>query len=84
MYDQGGEEALENGGAGGAGSGMDIFDLFNGGGFGGARRPRGPTRGQDVVFPLKVSLEELYSGCTKKLRLTKNIICTGCSGKGGK
>lgn len=87
LYDQFGEEGLENGGGGGGGGGaMDIFDLFGGGMFGGGgqRGPRGKQRGEDVVFPLKVTLEELYSGTTKKLRLTKNVICTTCAGKGGK
>jgi len=32
----------------------------------------------------KVTLEDLYNGCAKKLRLTKNIICQPCGGKGGK
>ena len=36
--------------------------------------------GDDVVFPLKVELHELYKGCTKKLKLTKNILCKGCKG----
>jgi DnaJ family protein A protein 2 len=33
-----------------------------------------------VVFPLKVTLEDLYNGMSKKLRLTKNVICKDCSG----
>lgn len=80
LYDQGGEEALEHGGGGG-GDDMDIFDLFGGGG-----RRRGPPpkqKGENVIFPLTLSLEEIYTGCTKKLRLTRNAICTGCKGKGG-
>lgn len=83
LYDEGGEEALTEGGGGGPG-GMDIFDLF-GGGFGGGGR-RGPRvrRGEDVVFPLKVTLEDCYNGVAKKLRLTKNVICGDCNGKGGK
>jgi DnaJ family protein A protein 2 len=31
-----------------------------------------------------VTLEDLYCGASKKLRLTKNVICTECAGKGGK
>ncbi len=80
LYDQGGEEAVEHGHAGGDDD-MDIFSAFGGGG-----RRRGPppkARGEDVVFPLTVTLEEMYNGCTKKLRLTRNILCTGCDGKGG-
>ena len=79
LYDEGGEEGLEGGGGGGDMS--DMFDLFGGGG-----RRRGPAqkrRGEDVMFPLPVTLEEMYKGVTKKLRLTRNIICKGCDGKGG-
>lgn len=32
---------------------------------------------------LQVSLEELYSGVNKKLRISKNVICDGCQGEGG-
>lgn len=81
-YDKYGEEGLE-GGRGGGGP-TDIFDLFTGGMSGrrgGSRRKR---KGEDVQFPLKLDLKDLYMGTTKKLRLTKNIICKICSGKGGK
>lgn len=81
LYDQYGEEGLESGGGGAAAS--DLFsELFGGGG---RRRggPRQKRKGEDVVFPLKVGLEDLYMGCTKKLRLTKNVLCKTCAGKGG-
>lgn len=32
------------------------------------------------MHPLKVSLEDLYSGITKKLSLSRNVICSKCSG----
>lgn len=81
MYDNYGEDAL-NGKAGGGGA-ADFFDLF-GGGFGGGRRgQRQKPRGEDLVFPMNVSLEELYVGVTKKLRISKNVICSGCNGEGG-
>lgn len=32
------------------------------------------------MHPLKVSLEELYNGTTKKLSLAKNVICNKCDG----
>lgn len=82
LYDQGGEEALDGGGMHDS-DGMDIFDLFGGRGGGGRRRQTKP-RGDDVNFPLQISLEELYKGCTKKLRLTRNVGCDECDGKGGK
>lgn len=47
---------------------------------GGSSRGRRQRRGEDVVHPLKVSLEELYNGTSKKLSLSRNIICSKCSG----
>jgi len=85
IYDQGGEQAIKEGGAGGGfSSPMDLFDMFfSGGGFGGGRHRR-EQRGKDVVHQLSVSLEELYKGAVRKLALQKNVICDKCEGRGGK
>lgn len=82
IYDQGGEQALKEGGMGNSGfsSPMDIFDMFFGGGFGRGRARR-ERRGQDVIHQLSVSLEELYKGTVRKLALQKNVICEKCEGK---
>ncbi|KAL3828621.1 hypothetical protein ACJIZ3_017423 [Penstemon smallii] len=91
IYDQYGEDALKEGMGGGGGGGMhdpfDIFSSFFGGspfGGGGSSRGRRQRRGEDVVHPLKVSLEDLYLGTTKKLSLSRNVLCSKCSGKGSK
>ncbi|KAI4503434.1 hypothetical protein M0802_001656 [Mischocyttarus mexicanus] len=86
IYDQGGEQALKEGGMGGNGftSPMDIFDMFFGGAFGGGRGRRRERKGQDVIHQLSVSLEELYNGTVRKLALQKNVICDKCEGIGGK
>ena len=94
IYDTYGEEALKDGapGGGGGGSPFDIFEAMFGGnpfGPGGPGGGRGSGRqrqrkGEDVVHGLKVSLEDLYNGVTKKLSLAKNIICPKCDGKGSK
>lgn len=85
IYDRGGEEAVKGGG-GGSGfdfhSPMDIFDMFFGGG-GGRRQQQGARRGKDVVHQLKVSLEDMYNGSTRKLALQKNVICVKCEGQSG-
>ena len=47
---------------------------------GGGRGRGGKRKGEDVVHPLKVSLEELFSGTTKKLSLAKNVVCSKCDG----
>ncbi|MCL7028209.1 hypothetical protein MKW94_027813 [Papaver nudicaule] len=91
IYDQYGEDALKEG-MGGGGGGHDPFDIFSsffGGGspFGGGGSSRGgrrQRRGEDVMHSLKVSLEDLYSGTSKKLSLSRNVICSKCTGKGSK
>ncbi|CAI9105786.1 OLC1v1004799C1 [Oldenlandia corymbosa var. corymbosa] len=87
IYDQYGEDGLKEGmGGGGMHDPFDIFQSFFGGGpfGGGSSRGRRQRKGDDVVHPLKVSLEDLYSGTTKKLSLSRNKICSKCSGKGSK
>ena len=92
LYDEYGEEALKDGGmGGGGGSPFDIFEaMFGGNPFGpggGGGRGGGRSRvrkGEDVVHGLKLGLDDLYNGVTKKLSLSKNVICQKCDGKGSK
>lgn len=81
LYDKYGEKGVEQGGGGGGMDAGDIFSQMFGGGGGGGRR--GPRKGKDVLFRLKVSMDELFNGATKKLRLTKQVICKPCGGEGG-
>ncbi|KAL7830898.1 hypothetical protein SRHO_G00304000 [Serrasalmus rhombeus] len=89
LYDRYGEQGLREGGCGGPGM-DDIFSHIFGGGLfgfmGGHSRSRngGRRRGEDMVHPLKVSLEDLYNGKTTKLQLSKNVLCSTCNGQGGK
>ena len=84
-YDKYGLEGLEEGGGGA--EGMDIFDLFFGGGRRRARQ-QGRRKAEDTVHPLKVSLEDLYNGKTAKLAITRNVMkgepkqCGVCKGQG--
>ncbi|XP_034144214.1 dnaJ homolog subfamily A member 4 isoform X1 [Esox lucius] len=82
LYDQGGEQAIKEGGMGGGGSPMDIFNMFFGGG--GRMHQQRERRGKNVVHQLTVTLEELYNGTKRKLALQKNVICEKCEGYGGK
>ncbi|PRQ58907.1 putative chaperone DnaJ [Rosa chinensis] len=90
VYDQYGEDGLKEGMQPGGHDPSDIFSSFFGGrgspfggmpGGGGGRRQR---RGEDVVHSLKVSLEDLYLGTSKKLSLSRNVLCSKCKGKGSK
>lgn len=47
---------------------------------GGSSRGRRRKQGEDVVHTLKVSLEDLYNGTTKKLSLSRNVLCPKCKG----
>ncbi|CAE7753896.1 DNAJ1 [Symbiodinium sp. CCMP2592] len=89
-YDRFGEEGLDNDGPGDAG---DIFEAFFGGGGrrgGGGQRRRQKTK--DVVQNLKVTLEQMYVGATKKMAITRQVIdkkkgvqeCRECDGRGVK
>lgn len=96
MYDQYGMAAFEKGSNGfPGGAGPDINDILSqmfgaGGGFEGmhgsfggpGRRRRG--KGKPELQQYEVTLEELYKGKTTKFASTKNVICSVCSGTGGK
>ncbi|MCL7048466.1 hypothetical protein MKW94_016064 [Papaver nudicaule] len=81
IYDRFGEDALREGMDGGddGDNPSDILRERKGGG------PRAKERrGKDVQHQLKVSLEDLYSGTSKKLSNSRNVICSKCTGKGSK
>ncbi|XP_077567370.1 dnaJ homolog subfamily A member 4 [Stigmatopora nigra] len=80
LYNQGGEQAIKEGGMGGGSSPMDIFNMF----FGGGGRMQRERRGENVVHQLSVTLEDMYNGSTRKLAHQKTIICEKCEGYGGK
>mmetsp|Transcript_9268 Transcript_9268/g.22319 ORF Transcript_9268/g.22319 Transcript_9268/m.22319 type:complete len:739 (+) Transcript_9268:207-2423(+) len=76
------------GGGGGGGGSSDLFDMLSGRGRQ-QRQPQGMRKGQNVVHQLTVSLEEIYMGKTRKLRMRREVIesgsmstCTECGGKG--
>jgi len=87
MYDKYGKEGLKEGGFG-AHSAADIFEQFFGGGgfssFFGGGGGRGPRRTEDIHHELGVTLEDLYKGKTTKLSVTRNVLCSTCSGSGTK
>ncbi len=58
------------------------FGGFDFGFGGGSRRQqrRGPTRGEDVVLQLNLTLEEAYEGVSKKIKMPFNKACSSCNG----
>jgi DnaJ family protein A protein 2 len=79
LYDEYGEKGVERGGPPGGG----MADLFGGGGRRRGGRPA-KKKGEDFIYPIKVTLEKAYTGEKRVLRITKNKLCTGCNGAGGK
>ncbi|KAF2869471.1 hypothetical protein BDV95DRAFT_577412 [Massariosphaeria phaeospora] len=93
VYDQYGEEGLEQGGGGGGMAAEDLFAQFFGGGGGpfggmfgggGGMREQGPKKARTISHVHKVSLEDVYKGKISKLALQKSVICPKCDGRGGK
>jgi molecular chaperone DnaJ len=65
-----------------AGGGFEnIFDLFGRGSGGGRARTRS-QRGEDIVHPVEITLEEAYSGATRTLQLDTDEVCATCEGTG--
>jgi molecular chaperone DnaJ len=98
-YDQFGHDGVRgNGGFSGGGMSMDdIFSQFGdifgdafGGGFssffGGGRRSthRQVNRGTNIRVKVKLSLEEIAKGVTKKIKVKKYVTCKACNGTGEK
>lgn len=97
-YDQFGFEGVSGAaGGGGFGQGMDMNDIFSmfgdifggGGGFSGfsgfgGGRSSGPAkfRGSDLRVKVKLTLQEIANGVTKKFKLKKNVDCQHCGGSG--
>jgi len=88
LYNQAGEQGIKDGGYGQQHNSMDIFNLFFGGqspfGSGaGTGTKHEPRRTKDLMFKLKVSLEELYNGSVRRLSVERDGICKECGGIGG-
>ncbi|WP_064612104.1 molecular chaperone DnaJ [Streptobacillus moniliformis] len=93
LYDQYGHAAFEQGAGGFGGQGFegfdfgDIFSSFFGGGggfdfeFGSNQRRK---QGQDLLYTLDLSLEEIADGVEKEIEYSRGGKCSSCSGTGAK
>ncbi len=61
----------------------DIFGGHFGGGFSGQRGQR-VNQGTDIRVKVKLTLQEIAAGTTKKLKITKMLACDKCGGTGAK
>lgn len=75
LYDEYGEEGVEQGGGGGGGADDILSQMFGfGGGSRGGRQNR-RRKGEDLVHPLQCTLENLYNGRSAKMALNKKGPC---------
>ena len=93
-YDRFGHAAFEGGMGGGGRPGgqgdftsafSDVFDDLFGDFMGGGRRSGGrnrATRGSDLRYNLRVSLEEAYTGLQKSIKVPASVQCGSCNGTG--
>ena len=93
QYDQFGFDGPMSGGFGGFGGASmnmdDIFsmfgDIFGGhgfGGFSGSRSRSQQHRGSDLRLKVRLTLEEINQGVTKKFKVRKDMACIHCHGSG--
>ncbi len=97
QYDQFGHAAFGQGAGFGGAYGFQGFDLgdalrafmrdFGGFGFedifgGGRTSTRNSNRGRDLQIQIALTLEEIATGVTKKLRVKRLDVCPTCSGSG--
>lgn len=91
-YDQFGADGVQGGGFGGFSADNvdlgDIFrhfsDIFGGGGFGfHDEEPRTRQyKGADMRMKVKLTLQEIATGVTKKFKVRKSVSCPECHGTG--
>lgn len=79
-----GAQGFGSGGFQGGQYGFDFGDLFDTifGGFGGMGR-RGPRKGSDLQYEIKIDLEDAYHGVEKSISFEKYETCSHCKGMGG-
>ena len=95
-YDQYGHAGV-GGASGFNGAGMSMDDIFShfgdifgdmfggGGGFSSrGQRSRRVNRGSNMRVKVKLNLEEIAKGVEKKIKVSKYISCSSCSGTGAK
>ncbi|MDK3017900.1 molecular chaperone DnaJ [Pseudodonghicola flavimaris] len=95
-YDRFGHAAFEGGMGGGGGprpgagfgggdfssAFSDVFDDLFGDFMGGQRGRQRATRGSDLRYNLRVTLEEAYAGIQKTINVPGSVACSACDGTG--
>lgn len=66
------------------GDGGGTFESFFGGGPGRGRSRGAGQRGSNLRIKVSLTLEEIASGVTKKIKVKKKVVCGTCNGSGAK
>ncbi|KAJ3252636.1 DnaJ- protein scj1 [Chytriomyces hyalinus] len=83
IYDQYGEEGLQEGGGGQ--QFHNPFDIFSQFGFGGGgHRGHQERKGAETQMEIRVTLEEIFNGEQVEVEINKQVICPICRGSGAK
>lgn len=77
LYDQRGHEMMS------AFDSSNFFTNLFGGSNSTSRSSSRRRKGSDIQYQLSVTLKELYTGCTKQMKLTRKVCCKTCDGIGG-
>lgn len=64
-----------------AGSGFDFRSFF--GGTSRQQRQKAPERGADIKMTIPITIEDIFNGCSKKVKYQRNVRCPNCHGAGG-
>ncbi len=92
-YDRFGHAAFDGGAGGRPGGGFhgggdfasafsDVFDDLFGNFMGGRGGGQRPTRGSDLRYNLRLTLEEAYAGLQKTIKVPTSVACDVCNGTG--
>jgi molecular chaperone DnaJ len=82
LGDSGMGQGFPGGFPNGFGGGFSMDDILNQ--FFGGRRNHAsqPQKGTDLKIKLKLTLQEIFTGITKKLKYRKEVLCKTCNGTG--
>ena len=80
-YDKYGHAGKNMGGGNPFDNGFNMSDFMNN--FNGGQGRGRQKRGSDISFNIKITLEEVFNGITKKFKYNRTSACKDCNGEGG-
>jgi molecular chaperone DnaJ len=83
-YDNGGFDGLKDfhNGFGGGFNMDDVFEQMFRGGWGRTGQQNQPQKGTDLRLKIRLTIQEIFNGLTKKVKYNKEVVCKTCNGSG--